>query len=231
MFLYIDCDEINGDKNAPIYGEIVGAKIEKEGKIKVKVVKQAKNLSNLFLHPFVAKSVIIFMTDVIPLSTDKKLNDNIEKKLENYCRKGGILMLSHDAIYRRSRLTKLQEVLGGVATKFFQTSEPVKYTRFDDKNNHRYYDNKEILTNLPHSFSLNDREYLSGKWDSSVDFLYFTESPNSKNIIPLITKRNYVKGHAIWLNSGDTNASGPCPSLAKPNENLCKVLATLISKL
>lgn len=227
IFLYTDCDDqFTTTKN-------LASRIEKCLNLEKNQAERAKVIpleepASLLIWPLVhsaISSIIIIITDVTPLSTNKIRRRKIQEKLLTFTQTGGILVLGHDVIYRRTRNEILEKLAGCKLTGFIRQEE-ISYVKNTNKNSKRISDNKILLEHLPDSFSLSDREYVVGNWREGVEFLY-THSENQD--IPLVTRRVVQKGAAFWINSGDHVDHGPPRSVSRPSEALVFLLSQIIA--
>jgi len=177
------------------------------------------------LWPFAVSAVILIITDVSPLSSNERKRKIIQKRLVRFSQNGGSLILTHDAIYRRSKNDILQGILGCILSRFvFQTE--TYYVKNSGSVKHRVSRDTNLLKALPDEFPLSDGEVLVGNWANGVEFIYVSkEDPN----IPLLTRRENGKGVVYWLNSGDSTEIGPPESISMPDDHLVKILGTLIT--
>jgi hypothetical protein len=119
------------------------------------------------LLPLLIRSVLVIITDVSQLSAEGKRRALIQKSLIKYTKAGGMLLLYHDVLYRRTRNDQLQSFAGGKITRF--TICPIvhyeKYTS-DAANDassgeHIAYNppssNIALMAELPAHFALADK--------------------------------------------------------------------------
>ncbi len=221
IFIYTDADD-NGNSTHSL--SIHLEKSLQDEKIKCIVLKNSEDIINWPLVNKFVKSVIIILTDVVPLSSIKKKRDKIQDNLIKFALNGGILILGHDVLYRRSKNILLQKFCNVTLTKFFRSdNKNVVYTKNINIDN-RISTNKILLKNLPDTLSLDDREYVTGDWSNTTEYIYTT---NDEKKIPLVTRQELGKGVVFWINSGDHTENGPPPSIEKPSKDLIILLDRL----
>jgi hypothetical protein len=191
----------------------------------VEVLASGESFLSRPLHPRIVRAALILITDVTKLSSNNKKADIIERRLETYCAKGGTLILGHDVLYRRTRNEKLQQIAGGKIVDFEKMNGPVRYIKLSA--GARASGNAELVRELPNSLDLQDREFLIGKWDNDVEYLYHLDGNPD---VALVTRRCYKKGVVHWINSGDHDDKSLPPSLAQPESDLVKLLGLLIAQ-
>ncbi len=183
----------------------------------------AEELAGWPLRPKSVRAVLLLITDVTQLSANKRLLERIEGRLKTFCDAGGILILGHDAIYRRFRAETLREMAGGKLSGFkgYDGRDGGPATKV-------VYElcTPSPLPGLPTKVELSDNEVLRGDWDDSVQVLYKSADAGD----PLVTQRSYGKGRVHWVNSGDHTRRGPPPSIAGPDEGLVEIMSVLLSK-
>lgn len=222
IFLYTDCDD----------GQVTNHGLREHlesgfASVRVVSLENAEQLLEWPVHPFLVHSCLVFVTDVTPLSASEQKRRTIQGKLEYYVHSGGVLVLGHDALYRRSRNPVLQKLAGCQLSEFHRPDACVRYKLFLEKESPRY---EGFMTdNLPDGFELDDREYVTGDWASDVKWIYVLESETGKQI-PLVTYRTCGKGSILWFNSGDSTCDGPPESLGTPNERFVEVLLSLVTR-
>lgn len=174
-------------------------------------------------------AVVLLVTDVSPLSSRSDVRDTIQERLVRFVGRGGTLVLGHDALYRRSRNHILQRLYGVTLTDFRPRREPVEYVRAARGDDGAVVD--ALLARLPDRLVLDDHEVVSGEWSSATSVLYRSEPASDGPAVPLVTYQPCGAGHAVWVNSGDHDRSGPPASVAKPQAALVTILATLLDGL
>jgi hypothetical protein len=175
------------------------------------------------LKKSIAHAVIFLNTNVTPLSTDSLDKKKIQQSIKIYCENGGIAILAHDAIYRRTGNATFQAMVGGKIEKFHRYDHsPVNYV----KNNEgpRKCENKSLIQHLREDFSLNDKEVLEGTWEKNIEFLYI--HPETKN--PLVTRTETGSGVVFWLNSGDHDGINPPASISTPETPLIDLISCIL---
>ena len=156
-------------------------------------------------------AIVLINTDVTKLAGSDHAIERINEALVAYVNGGGILIATHDIIYRRTRNVGLQQLFGCSITNF-RPEENVQYR-------------KEITTSgiavfnsLPDEFVLHDEEVCWGELAPDVDVFFQTDDG-----IPLVWGREVGKGYCLWMNSGDFKKYPP-PSIARPEPMFVKLL-------
>lgn len=170
--------------------------------------------------------VVLFITDVTPLSSDEAKRDEIQNFVKEHVMSGGTAVLGHDVLYRRSRNKILQKLAGCKATRFAKPEDgTLEYKKLDDPDHGRFFD-ASFLKDLPDTFEFADREYVTGEWMSDVKYLYvYNDEPD----VPLVTVRTCGDGHLYWFNTGDHNEHGPPQPLSDPDPTLITLLSQSLS--
>ena len=151
-------------------------------------------------------AVILFNTDVTKLATSEKTRTMLNERLSDFVFNGGLLLGTHDLIYRRTGNELLQEAFG-YTTKFFEARERVEY--------HKTEECKELnaFTSLEDCFFLTDEEICWGDIDDDLAddvTVYFTgNSTKSDEAIPLVFGREHGDGLCFWINTGETKMKPP----------------------
>jgi len=221
ILLYTDAND-NGSSTSGLCQKLTNSLQDKN--IKVIPLESSEDLLMQPLSPFFIRSIIIILTDVSPLSSDKAKRNKIQKELAKYADKGGILILGHDVLYRRSRNNILEKLCGVTLTNFFKCESLTKYKK-NTKLIERITKNQKLLDELPDKLSLNDGECVTGDWADHVKFLYISDDEKQ---IPLVTYQEVGNGVINWINSGDHTESGPPSSIAEPAEGIIILLDRLI---
>jgi hypothetical protein len=174
------------------------------------------------LRPLV-DGVVIVITDVTTLSNDQNRRFYLQKKLQLFVRYGGSVVVTHDALYRRSKNEGLQELGGCKIVNFRPVSSSVRYVRVDD--GERVSENGGLLERLLPNFDMEDREVVWGNWSPGVEYLYvWADNPE----IPLVTRRKVGRGAIFWCNTGDSDANGPPPSITRLDSEFIPLVAKLV---
>jgi len=150
-------------------------------------------------------AIILFNTDVTKLSTIEDTRIMLDKRLSSYVENGGLLLGTHDIIYRRTLNKNLQEAFG-YYTKYFEAIERVEYHKTD------ICKKLNVFTSLDDRFYLTDEEICWGdKYDLDDDVIvYFTgNNTKSNDQIPLVFSRAHGNGNCFWLNTGETKMKAP----------------------
>lgn len=219
ILIYTDCNDGHSTTNNIV------ASLDKflNRQYIIKPIYDSESLLTWKLTPAFIASLFVLITDVTPLSTNRKKREKIQRKIIKYVESGGISFLGHDILYRRTRNDLIQKIAGCRITKFHQCGDNITYIKNSD--GLRVTENIKLLDALPGEFSLPDREYITGEWSEEVEFLYFLR--NSENV-PLITRKKLMHGVIIWINSGDHNEKGPPPSLSKPSNHLIEIFGLIL---
>ena len=150
-------------------------------------------------------AIILFNTDVTKLSTIEDTRVMLDKRLSDYVEHGGLLLGTHDIIYRRTLNENLQQAFG-YYTKYFEAIECVEYHKTD------LCKKLNMFTSLGECFCLTDEEICWGdKYNLDDDVLvYFTgNSTKSDEPIPLVLSRMHGNGYCFWINTGETKMKAP----------------------
>ena len=193
--------------------------------LKVIPLKGSEDLLTWPMIPSLLSVIMVILTDVSSLSSNKSKREKIQKSMCKYTTGGGVLILGHDVLYRRSRNDILEKMCGVTLTKFFQYNNCVKYRKNETLINSRVTTNDKLIKNLPDTLELDDRECVTGEWAEHVEYLYVS---NDEMQIPLVTRQEIGAGVVFWINSGDHTKEGPPPSLAKPADDLVNLLSIII---
>lgn len=225
VIVYVDCD----DKSATI--KSIEAKLRPllgPQKLWVKTIENPEHLLAEPLSQNITHAIVMMITNVTPLSLVNNKKEQIQNSINSFCQCGGVVILGHDAIYRRSSNGTFEKLAGGKLDRYHIASTNT-YKRVDS--GFKATQETDLIQKLPGSASISDGEYLLGTWDNSVKFIYVLEGtpdPRTGEPIPLLTRKTNGEGVAYWINSGDTDESGPPKSLAVPENDLIKILTTLI---
>ncbi|WP_018683329.1 hypothetical protein [Actinokineospora enzanensis] len=221
VLLYTDCnDELHTSKAlaARLQEDLLAAGF----RVRVRMARDGADLARWSFSRSVV-GIILLITDVTQLSVRPRDRDRLQKRLVRYVHRGGCLVLGHDVIWRRSRNERLQKLAGCSLDTFERSTEPIRYTRVDS--GPRASDHTDLLAALPETMELGDNEVVIGRWNRDVDFLYcWADRPDT----PLVTRRSIGDGRVYWVNSGDSDSSGPPRSLARPERPFIILLAALI---
>jgi hypothetical protein len=158
-------------------------------------------------------AVILLNTDVTKLSAGEETRLILNQRLNEFLENGGILLGSHDLIYRRTKNTLLQQAFG-CTIKYFKSIEKIEYCKTEECKE------QNAFPSLSDSFYLSDGEICWG--DVAPDAaVYFTfNDPQSGSAIPLVFNRDYGNGHCFWINTGEFKDYPPM--------SVCKVESPLI---
>lgn len=196
------------------------------GRYKYKIIKSPDALLYFPSSPRQVHLVLLIVTDVTKLDENQKRRDEIETKLIDYVSAGGVLVGTHDIIYRRCRNVQLQKSFGCVLTKFQTAANPIKVKLVDK------YASHPLLTGLKPAFEIKDGEIVYGKWDSDVQQLVQTEKDvdfgEGKCKVPVVCVNNHVHdGALIWFSSGD-KSDQVSDSVRMPEDFFVQLLANAI---
>ncbi len=168
--------------------------------LKYIAMNEPENLLRYNLKPRYIHEIILIDSDVTKFSETIKCRKEIQLKLIKYVRKGGLLLGTHDIIYRRCRNDSLQDAFGCKLTTFQRESKPIDVILNEEYNGH------PLLEGLPSEFKLDDGEVCWGDWSKDTIFLILSKKCyiNKRKPVPILTLR-YIgnNGAFIWLNSGD----------------------------
>ncbi len=232
ILLYTDCE---GSRTASkkVANNISGKRV------KCLVLTNPEQFINYPLFPFLVKSIIILITNVSQLSSDKNKKNKIQLKVAAYCKKGGRLILGHDAIYWRTYNKIFQELAGGEVTSFHTVEgELIRYVKLtddiDDVNlaKKRFMNNVGAFEQLDDGFALRDKEVLlSGNWADNVKFLYVAKIRHNSlkyKYYPVVTMKTLDKGSVFWVNTGDSRPGNPPFPISSPDPDFLKMLTSFI---
>jgi glycerophosphoryl diester phosphodiesterase len=171
------------------------------------------------LHSIYA--VILLNTDVTKLSSSEETRLILDQLLSDFIEAGGLLLGSHDIIYRRTKNILLQKAFG-CTIKNFMGMDRVEYQKTDEC--------KELnmFLSLDDNFYLMDGEVCWGDLapDATVYFVY--EDKQSGDIIPLVFGRDYGDGHCFWINSGEYKEHPP-QSISKAETSLVLLMNEILN--
>lgn len=224
ILLYTDAD----DQGASTYRLVQQLQAtQADRKVRLVALKSPEDILKWPLSARFVDAVTLLISDVSPLSTNARTRDLIQRKLVHYVHNGGLLILGHDALYRRSRNHILQELYGVTLTQFDpRKDQKVRYLKNQDPE--RSCAANSLLQGLPEQFELDDGEVVTGKWPVCTEFLYVTPATATFPEVPLVTVQRIQQGHAVWLNSGDHSPDGPPHSIGKPDPLFIKLLDGLL---
>ncbi|HLO45566.1 MAG TPA: hypothetical protein VK175_14605 [Leadbetterella sp.] len=177
------------------------------------LIKTLEKPEELLFYPVrsnLITAIILIVTDVTKLSEIEEERNKIQTHLVDFVKNGGILIGTHDIIYRRTRNEKLQEIFGCQSNNFIRFNNSSINVEINGK-----YSKHPLLEGLPNNFNLSDGEICWGEWSHDADLLISTTKkfkPNS-NIdtvskkVPMLVIRKFPNkgkvGLTIWLNSCD----------------------------
>lgn len=224
VLLYTDAD----DQGASTYRLVQQLQVtQQDRKVRLVALKSPEDILKWPLSGRFVDAVALLISDVSPLSTNAKTRDLIQQKLVNYVHNGGLLILGHDALYRRSRNHILQQLYGVTLTQFDpRKGQKVCYQK--NKDPERACAMSALLTELPEQFELDDGEVVTGQWPVCTEFLFVAPATTNFPEVPLVTIQRIQQGYAVWLNSGDHSPEGPPHSIGKPDPLFVKLLDGLL---
>lgn len=224
ILLYTDAD----DQGASTYRLTQQLQItQQDRKVRLVALKSPEDILKWPLKARFVDAVTLLISDVSPLSTNARTRDLIQQRLVNFVHHGGLLILGHDALYRRSRNHILQKLYGVTLTEFnARKGQKVCYQKNTDPE--RSCVVSDLLTGLPEQFELDDGEVVTGLWPNCTEFLFVAPATDSFPEVPLVTLQRIQQGYAIWLNSGDHSPDGPPHSIGKPDPLFVTLLDGLL---
>lgn len=196
-------------------------------RIRFHFIRSGDDLTYWPLSVRVFAGVLLVVTDVTQLASDPKKRSWLQDRMQRFVERGGVLIATHDALYRRAKNHHLQGLFGGQITRFQQTStNPVVYRRNESLPDHLV---ARGFADLPPTFSLHDGEILGGTWQADVHIVYAAADREDEfKEAPLVTARSVGEGMTFWLNSGDTSASGPPKSVILPQREFLGLIAACL---
>lgn len=223
LLVFTDCDD-TGVATTTLKAALDMKIMQESKKFKVVEISDSENFLKYPLTPFQTYAIVFLVTDVSTLSSDVKKRDKIQARFIKFCQKGGLLILGHDALYRRSKNDQLQKLAGCKLTNFVRVNCPISYRL--NKNSERKTKNENLLSCMPESLELEDREYVYGKWQEDVEYLYTTEFEldNKQIIIPVVTRRTAGAGVVCWVHSGDHDENGPPKPISEPTDDFITLI-------
>jgi hypothetical protein len=220
--MYTDCeDELHTTRSLAARLE---ATLNASGhRVRMEIVRDGVDLARWPFPFWAVSAIVLLLTDVTQFSPRPRDRARLQNRLVKYVHNGGCLVLGHDVIYRRTRNERLQRLAGCVLDNFKRLEEPVKYEKVTS--GARACSDLRLLASLPSSLELGDNEVIIGTWMADVEYLYHWQTDEE---VPLVTRRTVGQGRVYWMNSGDTNISGPPRSLARPEDEFVSLLAKLL---
>lgn len=236
--VYTDCDE-KGLATERLADKLTERLRTLDGpRVRVLGVDSPRHFEIFPLMPQLCDGVVIMVTDVTMLSISQVQRDRMQARLERYARAGGVVVLGHDAIYRRTRNHALQTLAGCEASTYVKSRAPrVDYARLDTlvaAPHDRVFADSAFLAALPARFQLSDNETVGGTWSADVAYLYVAGTGGTSDeaasltdgdITPLVTRRQTARGCVFWVNSGDKTQDGEPQSITTPEPPLVDLLA------
>lgn len=227
VLVYTDCDDRGTavENMREALRDVLGP-----SRIDVVAIHNPERLLQYRLSPAEVHSVVLLLTDVTTLSTSLRIRSKIQHRLVRYSQRGGLLLLGHDALYRRSRNEELQKLAGGRIVDFQQTEEPIPY-RINPELGHILGGVFAPLEHaLPSAPVLDDGEFVCGEWNPDVVPIYTAEAVfgGQKVTIPVVTYRTAGKGAVCWLHSADHKPHGGPQPIAGPDPVFIDILQALL---
>jgi hypothetical protein len=168
-------------------------------------------------------AVIVLITDVTKLGSSVEEIDQVQNQLMAFCNAGGILILGHDALYRRAGNAKLQQLAGSTIADYRRLTASLNYTKSTAGN----AASGEWFNALPGTLTLDDGELLMSKdWPNDVKWVY--QVANDGQTAPTVVMRRREKGVLFWINSGDKSNNETPKSIVTPEESFVTLLNALI---
>ncbi len=169
------------------------------------------------------QAVIVLITDVTKLGSSREEIDRVQNQLIAFCNAGGILILGHDALYRRAGNAKLQQLAGSTIVSYQLLTASLDYTKSTGGN----AASGEWFNALPATLKLDDGELLIPKdWPNDVKWVY--QATNGGQTAPTVVMRRREKGVLFWINSGDKSNDETPKSIVTPEANFVTLLNALI---
>lgn len=203
------------DFDPPILNKIIN-KLELEENVYSEILVEPSEILSKNLQEI--ECIVFIDTDVTKFSNNDLAIERINEALVNYVDAGGKLIVTHDAIYRRTRNHILENMFGYKISYFEQKPEGVKYIKSEN------CEDTNRFMSLPEEFVLQDAEICWGM-DPAGDIDVYFETEDGK---PLVFSREYGNGICIWLNPGDYK-NYPPRSISKPEKNFIALLKEAIS--
>lgn len=229
IILYTDCSD-HSATNKCIAEHLL--KNFSQKKFKIKIIENPEAILKEPLSQSITHAIIILITNVSGLSANDRKKQKIQESINYFCQSGGIVVLGHDAIYRRTKNQIFEKMTGGVLNHYNNNNKEIIYS----KNNagSRRTTDESLLNSLPQSMKLTDGEFLLGSWAQDVEFLYVLGGKREEEIdkrqdqTPLVTRKTNGRGTAYWINSGDFGESGPPRSLSAPENGFIEILKCIL---
>lgn len=226
ILLYTDCSDYRTTTLSLAYQ----LKIKlKKNKLFITPIINPEHLLRTPLLKWQVHAIIIILTDVGTLSSDKRKRDKIQKNIISFCHKGGLVILGHDVLYRRSKNEMLQKLAGCKLIHFMKTQKALIYKRNDDIAINRKTKSIDLLSNIPSKIYIDDGECVYGEWADDVEYIYISDNVDRmKTKYPVVTRRTAGMGVVCWLNSADHTDKGPPKPIAEPKEEFIQILVGLL---
>jgi glycerophosphoryl diester phosphodiesterase len=157
-------------------------------------------------------AIILINTDVSKLSASDGLIKEIDEYLNNFVKSGGLLLGTHDIIYRRTRNVCLQGAFGYQVNNFARVDN-VKYNKTEKCKE------LNVFSSLDNIFSLADGEVCWGEKLRPDVTVYFTCNNDELSIKnkPLVFSRQHGDGICFWFNTGDFKDDPPTSIITAEN--------------
>lgn len=186
------------------------------------IIKSILNPMDILKYPKsykIVNNIILIDTDVTKLANTEKDREKLQKHLLAYVKSGGVLVGTHDIIYRRVRNLLLQAAYGCKITGFIPVDDLLTYEINQDYNAH------PLVRDLPQSFGIDDGELCWGDWKAGAQEIATCVINGDE--YPVIVGRKYEKGILIWINTGDQKIS-QCNAISRLDTNFIKLLSNSI---
>ena len=154
--------------------------------------------------------IILINTDVTKFSSNDKIREKVQDYLCKFTNNGGLLVGTHDIIYRRVRNTLLEGLFGCTITEFVKSEEQMDYVI------NSVYLLHPLLRDLESPIRMEDGEICWGKWHNDAHVL--ANCTISEKEYPVIVAKKTKLGGIVWINTGDKQ------------KNHCKTILDAITK-
>ena len=158
-------------------------------------------------------AIILINTDVTKLSAGEETRLILNQRLSEFIENGGILLGTHDLIYRRTKNILLQQAFG-CTIKYFKGMERVEYQKTEECRS------QVAFSSLGDCFHLSDGEICWGDVSPDATVYFSFNDSESGNTFPLVFSREYGDGFCFWINTGEFKEYPPM--------SICKVESQLV---
>lgn len=223
IYVYVDCEKtINSDtkKEINVMKDIAEELQNLCTKYQIESINNPKELLQVPRHQSTTFAIILLLMDVSVLHCDELMREKIQNNFLEFARKGGILILGHDTLWRRTKNKKFVEAMFEV-TAFEarnKKKDPSKTLSIENSDGWVHYKRNPELNleeldlpgskTLPKNFIMRDNEV------EIVTNEDFTKKGYSGDLIKiyiedktghiLVAKKKYSRGWIFWINSGDS---------------------------